>query len=115
MKLWVLGRDDTASSDRRSKSVGCATVWLFSCQRPGPTPPDSAATSTITRCSTAGVPHHLGFRTSAALPSDDTDWSDQGPAERSTAGLKWSNPWFHPTRRAMWAGTMSCEHAPASR
>ena len=64
------------------------------------------ATFTVTLSTIAGVPHQWGFRTSTAVPVCDTDWSIIGPAERSMAGLKSSNPWFQPTSLAMWAGTM---------
>ncbi len=63
-------------------------------------------TLTVTFCSTAGVPHHRGFRTSTACPVGVTDCTAMGPADRSMAGLKVSNPWFQPTALAMWAGTM---------
>ena len=61
---------------------------------------------TTTEDRTDGVPHHDGFRTSSAVPEADTDSSSSGPADRSTSGLKVAKPVFHPTLRAMWAGTM---------
>src|ERR1700676_1871030 len=103
--LWVSGRDDTACSDRRSTSNGWTAAWLPLTRVPDHVEADGA-TFTVTLSTTAGVPHQRGFRTSTAVPVGDTDRTIIGPAERSIAGLKLSNPWFQPTCLAMWAGTM---------
>src|ERR1019366_2371057 len=97
--LWVLGSDDTALREPKVKSTGCAAVSLSLASMAAQID-DCVATFTVTLSSTAGVPHQRGLRTSTAVPEEETDCTFIGPAERSTAGLKVSNPLFHPTWRA---------------
>ena len=89
--LWVFGRADTAPSELRSNVAGWTTAWLS----PRNAPVHAAwfgATFTVTLLMTERTPHHLGFRTSTAVPPDDTDCTTNGPADRSMAGLNVSNP-----------------------
>lgn len=105
IELWELGSAEAASSEANVNDPGWDTAVLVVARGPIHEA-GSWLSETVTPASDEGVPHHDGFRTRTAVPSADTDLTSNGPADTSTAGSNVTKPVFHPTLRAMWAGTM---------